>query len=125
MAKKVHAGFLTIALTMSAASAHAQSPPQQVPNMGQQITPLALPGWQFVGLNPGLPAPAQNWLVSNAVSSVVSPDHRTMLVLTSGYNRYFINNIQPPPASMRGMRRTRTSTYSSTTFRIRRRSRSR
>ncbi len=96
MARKAHARFLMMLLTISAALVHAQSAPQQVPNMGQQITPLALPGWQFVGLNPGLPAPAQNWLVSNAVSSVVSPDHRTMLVLTSGYNRFFINNSQPP-----------------------------
>jgi hypothetical protein len=61
MAKRVHARFLTMLLTVSAALVHAQSAPQQVPNMGQQITPLALPGWQFVGLNPGLPAPAQNW----------------------------------------------------------------
>lgn len=48
--------------------AQAQSQPQQIPNMGQQITPLAPQGSEFRGLNPGLPSPAQNWLASQAVT---------------------------------------------------------
>jgi len=89
---------LTFALMILGAPANAQTPtqPQQVPNMGQQITPLAPQGSQFQGLNPGLAPPAQNWLASQAVSSVVSPDHNTLLVITSGYNRFFISDVQPP-----------------------------
>jgi DNA-binding beta-propeller fold protein YncE len=82
-------------LAVSGALADAPQP-QPLPNMGQQITPLAPQGSQFQGLNPGLPAPAQNWLASQAVTSVVSPDRKTMLVMTSGYNRFNIGNVQPP-----------------------------
>ena len=101
MTRELHERFpfipvvLTLALVVSTALAQAPSQPQQIPNMGQQITPLAPVGAQFQGLNPGLGAPAQDWLVSNAVTTVVSPDHKTMLILTSGYNRFFINNNQP------------------------------
>src|SRR5579864_5180568 len=101
MTQELHARFpfipvvLTLAVVVSAALAQAPPQPQQIPNMGQQITPLAPVGAQFQGLNPGLSAPAQDWLVSNAVTTVVSPDHKTMLILTSGYNRFVINNNQP------------------------------
>ena len=61
---------------------------QLLPNMGQQITPLVPPGAQFVTMNPGL-ADHLDLQVSNAASTVVSPDKTTMLVLTSGYNRVF------------------------------------
>ena len=87
---------LTLALVISGAPAHAQPQPQQLPNMGQQITPLAPQGSQFQGLNPGLAPPAQDWLASQAVSSVVSPDRKTMLVMTSGYNRFGVTTVQPP-----------------------------
>ncbi|HEY4361008.1 MAG TPA: hypothetical protein VGN17_08565 [Bryobacteraceae bacterium] len=87
---------LTLTLAAAGALLHAQSQPlpQQLPNLGQQITPLAPAGAQFQMLNPGLAPPAQNWLASNAVTSVVSPDHKTMLVLTSGYNRFNLGNVQ-------------------------------
>src|ERR1035437_5142543 len=89
------AAGLTFALSISGTLAQAQ--PQQLPNMGQQITPLAPQGSRFQGLNPGLAAPAQDWLASQAVTSVVSPDpaQKTMLVLTSGCNRFHIINKQP------------------------------
>lgn len=61
---------------------------QNLPNMGQQITPLAIKNSTFENLNPDL-ADNPNWLAGHAVTSVVSPDHKTMLVLTSGYNRVF------------------------------------
>src|SRR5665647_163417 len=61
---------------------------QQIPNMGQEITPTAPPGAQFVTMNPGL-ADRPDWQVSDAASIVVSPDKTTMLVLTSGYNRVY------------------------------------
>ncbi len=104
MTREVHARFplsvsgLTVALVISGALAHAQQPAvQSLPNMGQQITPLAPRGSQFVPLNPGL-ADKPEWLASQAVTSVVSPDHKTLLVLTSGFNRvYNVENPTVPP----------------------------
>ncbi len=58
---------------------------QNLPNLDRQITPLAPAGAQFVPLNPGLSDNPQ-YLAGQAVTSVVSPDGKTMLVLTSGYN---------------------------------------
>jgi DNA-binding beta-propeller fold protein YncE len=87
---------LTLALVISGAPAHAQSGiqvlpnpgHQDLPNMGQQITPLAPPGSRFIPMNPDLPDnPA--WLAGQAVTTVVSPDQKTLLVLTSGFNRVF------------------------------------
>ena len=104
MTRKTHDRFRlsaagpVLAFAVLGAVAYPQTQPQaqQLPNMGQQITPLAPAGSQFQGLNPGLAPPAQDWLASQAVTSVVSPDHKTLVVLTSGYNRFDINNNQPP-----------------------------
>src|SRR5271168_1526261 len=52
---------------------------------GQSITPTAAPGAVFGPMNPGL-ASSPNYVVGQAVSMAVSPDKRTLLVLTSGYN---------------------------------------
>lgn len=53
---------------------------------GQSITPTAAPGAVFQPMNPGL-ASSPNYLVGQAVSTAVSPDGKTLLVLTSGYNQ--------------------------------------
>ncbi len=58
---------------------------QAVPNTGQIITPLAPPRSTFQLLNPGL-ADNPEYVVGQAVTTVISPDKTTMLVLTSGYN---------------------------------------
>src|SRR5581483_8318056 len=58
---------------------------QSIPNSGQNITPLVPTGAAFVPLNPGL-ADNPQYLAGQAVTSVVSPDGKTLLVLTSGYN---------------------------------------
>ena len=58
---------------------------QTIPNTGQQITPLVPRGTRFQFLNPGL-NDFPNYVAGQAVTTVVSPDRRTMLVLTSGYN---------------------------------------
>ncbi len=50
------------------------------------ITPLAAPGAALQALNPGLPDLPQ-FTADHPVSSAVSPDGRTLLVLTSGFNR--------------------------------------
>src|ERR1035438_1437030 len=87
---------VTLALVISGAPAHAQAQPQQVPNMGQQITPLAPQGSQFGPMNLDLLG-RPTWQVGQAVTTVVSPDHKTLLVLTSGYNRYFAANTSEGP----------------------------
>jgi DNA-binding beta-propeller fold protein YncE len=56
-----------------------------IPNTGQTITPLAPTGAKFARLNPGLPD-NPTWRAEQAVTSISSPDHNTLLVLTSGYN---------------------------------------
>jgi YVTN family beta-propeller protein len=53
---------------------------------GQLITPTAAPGAIFESLNPGL-TDYPEFTAGQAVTSVVSPDGTTLLVLTSGYNR--------------------------------------
>ena len=58
---------------------------QLIPNSGQQITPSAPTGARFEPLNPGL-ADDPQYLAGHAVTSLVSPDGKTLLVLTSGYN---------------------------------------
>ena len=58
---------------------------QTIPNTGQTITPLAPSGAKFARLNPGLPD-NPTWRAEQAVTSISSPDHNTLLVLTSGYN---------------------------------------
>jgi DNA-binding beta-propeller fold protein YncE len=66
---------------------------QYLPNLGQQITPQAPQGSRFEPLNPDLvDANAlylAGWQAGQAASTVVSPDHKTLLVLTSGYNRVY------------------------------------
>jgi YVTN family beta-propeller protein len=58
---------------------------QILPNTGQQITPLAPTNAAFVPLNPGL-SDNPGYLAGQAATSAVSPEGRTLLVLTSGYN---------------------------------------
>jgi len=62
------------------------APVQEVPNQEVNITPFAVPGSQFVTLNPGL-KDFPSYVAGQAVTSVVSPNHKTLLVLTSGYNQ--------------------------------------
>src|SRR5271157_4012232 len=66
-----------------------------LPNMSQQITPLAPKDSRFETLNPDL-SDHPTWLAGQAVTTVVSPDHKTLLVLTSGYNRLYNTNTPVP-----------------------------
>jgi len=53
---------------------------------GMAITPSAAPGALFLPLNPDLPGlPA--FVAGQAVTTAISPDGSTLLILTSGYNR--------------------------------------
>jgi YVTN family beta-propeller protein len=58
---------------------------EQLPT-GMRITPAAARGAQFQALNPDL-ATRPGYLADHAVSTELSPDGQTLLVLTSGYNR--------------------------------------
>ncbi len=58
----------------------------QILSTGQRITPLAPRGARFEPLNPNL-ADNPEYTVGQAVSTTVSPDGKTLLILTSGYNR--------------------------------------
>ena len=68
----------------TAAPSRALPPSGPLPS-GQVITPTATPGSVFLNLNPGLPS-APDYLAGQAISAVVSPDRKTLAVLTSGYN---------------------------------------
>jgi YVTN family beta-propeller protein len=52
---------------------------------GQYLTPTAAPGSTFRALNPGL-KDFPDFTVGQALSEAISPDRRTLLVMTSGYN---------------------------------------
>ena len=52
---------------------------------GQIITPTAAAGAVFQPLNPGLTS-HPDYLAGQAISIAISPDRRTLLALTSGYN---------------------------------------
>ena len=69
---------------------------QALPNMGQQITPLAPQGSRFEPLKPGLVPDFPAWQAGQAVTTAVSPDRKTLLVLTSGYNRVYNKNSPVP-----------------------------
>ena len=58
---------------------------------GQSITPTAAPGAVFSLLNPGL-ADYPDFTAGQAVTSILSPDGTTLMVLTSGFNRNFDAN---------------------------------
>ena len=64
---------------------------QTLPNTGQVITPTAPASARFEQLNPGL-ADFPEYTAGQAATTVVSPDKKTLLILTSGYNR--LNNPQ-------------------------------
>ena len=55
---------------------------------GQSITPLAARGASYVALNPELPG-LPDFTAGQPAAMALSPDQRTLLVLTSGYNRQY------------------------------------
>ena len=89
----VLAFLAVLAMGASIAPAQVAGPvrSQSLPNTGQQLTPLG----GFQPLNPGL-ADVPGWLAGQAVTAITSPDHKTLLVLTSGYN--LVNYTSGPDA---------------------------
>lgn len=93
---------LILVLLIASTSSYGQPRAQSVPNMGQEITPLAPAGARFEPLNPEFPYdpafPAgKGLLVSHAVTTAVSPDRKTLLIMTSGYNRVSNTHLVPEP----------------------------
>ena len=78
---------LLLPLAARAQDADDDQPPavQTLPNTGQTLTPLAPRQARFEALNPDLPDYPE-FLAGQAVTTVTSPDHKTLLILTSGYN---------------------------------------
>ena len=83
---------MTAPLTITIYNSH-----QSVPNMAQNIDPLAAPGSSFQFLDTGMVvtdtynpnvAPVE-WMAGQAVSTAVKPDGTLLAVLTSGFNRVF------------------------------------
>lgn len=68
---------------------------QQLPT-GKRLTPEAMPGSSFVALNPNL-ADLPDFTAGQASALALSPDGKTLLVLTSGYNRNFGADRKPIP----------------------------
>jgi DNA-binding beta-propeller fold protein YncE len=75
---------LTIVIAAFPGSSLAQS--GQILPTGMSITPLAPTGTIFRSLDPGLPS-LPDFRVDMAVTSAISPDGKTLLVLTSGFNQ--------------------------------------
>lgn len=67
--------------SLKAADRHAPVAPS-----GVRVTPLAAAGAHFTRLNPHLPA-FPDYTAGQAVTTQISPDGKTLLILTSGYNR--------------------------------------
>lgn len=93
---KIRAQIVLIALTLLF-SESAPASGQLIPNTGQHITPNAPSDTVFEPLNPGL-ADQPDYLANQAVTTAVSPDGKTLLVLTSGYNLVYSANGERVPA---------------------------
>jgi YVTN family beta-propeller protein len=77
-------GMLAALSSLQPAVTIAAPDPNALPT-GQRITPTAAHGSVFQALNPHLAA-APDYTVGQAESTAVSPDGKTLLILTSGYN---------------------------------------
>jgi len=83
--------ILAMSAWIAPAQVIGQGSAQSLPNTGQQLTPFG----GFQSLNPGL-TDMPGWLAGQAVTAITSPDHKTLLVLTSGYN--LVNYASGPNA---------------------------
>jgi DNA-binding beta-propeller fold protein YncE len=84
--KRVRSPLPTLAFGLFLAAGQLLSLNAQEPvPTGKTITPTAAPGSTFHSLNPGL-AQFPNFVVGQAVTTATSPDGRTLLILTSGFN---------------------------------------
>ncbi|MDQ2775298.1 MAG: phosphoesterase [Acidobacteriota bacterium] len=98
--RAVHVSFAALLLLASSRPIPAETPhdrdDERTLPTGKRITPLATPGATLESLNPGLAA-FPGYVAGQAISTVVSPDNNTLLVLTSGFNRVNGDNGKPIP----------------------------
>jgi len=87
---------LILLLSLRLPGAVADQPQSQLLPTGMRITPLAAKGTLLQPLNPGLPS-RPNFVASMAVATAVSPDGKTLLVLTAGYNQNYDANGNTVP----------------------------
>src|SRR5262245_47401112 len=73
-------------LTLVVGQGEAAAVPGELLPTGAYITPTAAEGAIFQALNPDLPS-NPDFVAGQAVTTAVSPDGQTLLILTSGYNR--------------------------------------
>src|SRR5215475_12160730 len=83
-AKSLQTSILVLICAASVCTGRA-SDPIYLPN-GLMITPDAAPHSSLMMLNPGM-AGRRDMTLGQAVTTALSPDGRTLLLLTSGYNR--------------------------------------
>jgi hypothetical protein len=83
---------------MTSLSVQAQNPTAsgELLPTGARITPEAAEEAIFQPLNPDLPT-HPDFLAGQAVTTTVSPDGHTLLILTSGYNRNYAPTGQSIP----------------------------
>jgi YVTN family beta-propeller protein len=75
---------LSMSAALGAAPADSDRDRDELPT-GQFVTPLAAPGADFIQLNPHL-KDFPDYTAGQAISEALSPDGRTLLILTSGFN---------------------------------------
>jgi DNA-binding beta-propeller fold protein YncE len=89
--KRFLAPLAVLALALPAAAKPFATTPD-----GQALTPEAAPGARFEALDPGLAA-LPDFRAGQASATALSPDGKTLLVLTSGFNRNFGPNAALRP----------------------------
>jgi YVTN family beta-propeller protein len=75
-----------LSATLLSSGGAGAAPQRELLPTNQAITPTAARGSTLMSLNPGLPD-NPGYVVGQAVTTTLSPDGKTLLVLTSGYNR--------------------------------------
>lgn len=66
---------------------------------GQFLTALAAPGATFQYLNPNLASPFAGFVVGQLMSEAITPDRKTLALLTSGYNNNYDGSGNLIPAA--------------------------
>ena len=90
--------FAVAALSFVTAASQAQDNSGELLPTGQRITPEAATGVHFQALNPQLPGYPDH-LAGQAVTTAVSHDGKTLLILTSGFNRMSTPQGKQDPAA--------------------------
>ena len=93
---RVIVGLIGLVLAAALALPGRAAAPEFTPT-GQFITPTAAPGAIFQPLNPHL-AGDPTYTAGQATAVALSPDAKTLLILTSGYNLVFGADGKPIPA---------------------------